>query len=194
MTTAADLFEGEPLHFSDWPDKTVPKGPPGVYTIWNDNTFLYVGMSWREPTRTTNGTLRGLWGRLKSHASGRRSGDQFCIYICDQFVIASLSPRNTSSPDDPGASTRRPTERPYPRPEDRHAHTHATQLLGATPRGTPANSWSVAPARFGLRWTKGAMPRDSQQPTQGDVQRMRPLTTGDGATRPVRGSSPLPRW
>lgn len=34
---------------------------------------------------------RGLWTRLNSHASGQRSGDKFCIYICDRFVLPSLS-------------------------------------------------------------------------------------------------------
>jgi len=29
--------------------------------------------------------------RLNSHASGRRSGDQFNVYICDRFVIPQLS-------------------------------------------------------------------------------------------------------
>ena len=33
----------------------------------------------------------GVFGRLNSHASGRRSGDQFCIYICDRFVVPELS-------------------------------------------------------------------------------------------------------
>jgi hypothetical protein len=35
--------------------------------------------------------VRGLWTRLNSHASGRRSGDQFCVYICDRFVVPHLS-------------------------------------------------------------------------------------------------------
>jgi hypothetical protein len=35
---------------------------------------------------------RGLWTRLDSHASGRRSGDQFCIYVCDRLVIPTLAP------------------------------------------------------------------------------------------------------
>jgi hypothetical protein len=32
-----------------------------------------------------------LWTRLNSHASGRRSGDQFCVYVCDRFVVPALS-------------------------------------------------------------------------------------------------------
>jgi hypothetical protein len=34
---------------------------------------------------------RGLWTRLNSHASGRRSGDQFCVYVCDRLVVPTLS-------------------------------------------------------------------------------------------------------
>ena len=33
-----------------------------------------------------------LWTRLGSHASGRRSGDQFNVYICDRFVVPALTP------------------------------------------------------------------------------------------------------
>jgi hypothetical protein len=31
---------------------------------------------------------KGLWTRLNAHASGRRSGDQFCVYIGDRQVVA----------------------------------------------------------------------------------------------------------
>jgi len=34
---------------------------------------------------------KDLWTRLNSHASGRRSGDQFCVYVCDRFVVPALS-------------------------------------------------------------------------------------------------------
>jgi hypothetical protein len=34
----------------------------------------------------------GLWTRLNSHASGRRSGDQLNVYICDRFIIPALTP------------------------------------------------------------------------------------------------------
>ena len=33
---------------------------------------------------------KGLVTRLKSHRSGLRSGDQFCLYICDRFIIPGL--------------------------------------------------------------------------------------------------------
>ena len=37
------------------------------------------------------GPARGVADRLRSHASGRRSGDQFCIYVCDRLVLPTLT-------------------------------------------------------------------------------------------------------
>jgi hypothetical protein len=65
-----------------------------VYTIWHaDGRFIYVGMSGRGITGQTavrNSPL-GLYTRLASHASGRRSGDQFCVYVADRLVLQTLS-------------------------------------------------------------------------------------------------------
>ena len=75
---------GGPVHsFSDWPIRELPASP-GVYTVWEAVRLIYVGVAGR------NGAS-GLRGRLSSHASGRRSGDQFCLYICDRFVLRTLS-------------------------------------------------------------------------------------------------------
>jgi len=84
----ADLFKGTIHSFRNWPDVPLQKGPPGVYTVWDTSTFLYVGISWKEPS--SGSSSPGLWGRLQSHASGQRSGDQFCLYICDRFVLPEL--------------------------------------------------------------------------------------------------------
>jgi hypothetical protein len=35
---------------------------------------------------------QGIYTRLQSHASGRRSGDQFCVYVADRLVLPTLSP------------------------------------------------------------------------------------------------------
>jgi hypothetical protein len=69
--------------FSEWPNPEVPTFGAGVYTIWHhDGRFIYVGMSGRGMTADTahRNKPQGIYTRLKSHASGRRSGDQFCIY------------------------------------------------------------------------------------------------------------------
>ena len=36
-------------------------------------------------------TPHGLCTRLASHAAGRRSGDQFCVYVADRLVLPTLS-------------------------------------------------------------------------------------------------------
>jgi len=65
--------------FADWSSVKVPSAV-GVYAIWDqDERLLYVGRA---------GNLRD---RLKSHAIGRRSGDQFCVYVFDRLVLPALS-------------------------------------------------------------------------------------------------------
>jgi hypothetical protein len=72
----------------------VPTFGAGVYTIWHrDGRFIYVGMSGRSMTADTvrRDKPPGIYTRLKSHASGRRSGDQFCVYVADRLVLPTLS-------------------------------------------------------------------------------------------------------
>ena len=91
------LEEGARHRFSEWPNQAVPKVAAGVYTIWDHDRFIYVGMAGRglaaedidapdEPVKA-----KGLLNRLNSHATGRRSGDQFCVYVCDRFSVPHLS-------------------------------------------------------------------------------------------------------
>ncbi len=91
---ATDLARGVAYLFSDWPNPAVPSFGVGVYTIWhNDGRFIYVGMSGRGVTADTvhRNTPQGIYTRLQSHASGRRSGDQFCVYVADRLVLPTLS-------------------------------------------------------------------------------------------------------
>ena len=92
---ATALASGDSHSFSDWPNPAVPRFGAGVYTVWHtDGGFIYVGMSGRgitQETATRNSPL-GLYTRLASHASGRRSGDQFCVYVADRLVLPTLSP------------------------------------------------------------------------------------------------------
>lgn len=89
-TLARELEDGPAYRFSDWPATHFPSGPSGVYTIWYGSTFIYVGMSYAHRDDLDNAKAKGVFGRLASHASGRRSGDQFCIYICDRYVVPQL--------------------------------------------------------------------------------------------------------
>tara|TARA_Y100000588_G_scaffold383612_1_gene473285 strand:+ start:465 stop:923 length:459 start_codon:yes stop_codon:yes gene_type:complete len=70
----------QPVHaFSDWPNREIPKGKPGVYLIYRGTQWIYIGMS-----------FKNLQSRLNQHASGRRSGDQFCVYLGDRLVMPKL--------------------------------------------------------------------------------------------------------
>ena len=87
-----ELWSG-PLHwFADWPAGDAPRTGCIVYTIWDRaGTFVYAGMSGRSDARSPRST--GPFGRLNSHAGGRRSGDQFCVYVCDRMVLPRLHNR-----------------------------------------------------------------------------------------------------
>lgn len=97
-TSDAELFDHlahGPLHwFREWPNAEVPPFGAGVYTVWDDaGTLIYVGMSGRTITIDTQPRTKpyGLYTRLASHAGGRRSGDQFCVYVADRLVLPSLT-------------------------------------------------------------------------------------------------------
>ena len=75
-----DELNQQPVHrFADWPNRDVPKGKPGVYLIYHEGRWIYIGMS-----------FKNLQSRLSQHASGRRSGDQFCVYVGDRLVMPKL--------------------------------------------------------------------------------------------------------
>ena len=44
-----------------------------------------------QPEARASKRNRGLRDRLQSHASGRRSGDQFCVYVCDRLVLSDFT-------------------------------------------------------------------------------------------------------
>jgi len=70
----------QPLHaFADWPNREIPKGKPGVYLVYQGSKWIYVGMA-----------NKNLLGRLTQHVRGRRSGDQFCVYLGDRLVMPKL--------------------------------------------------------------------------------------------------------
>ena len=75
-----ELNQQTVYRFADWPNKEVPKGIPGVYLIYQGNDLKYVGMA-----------SANLIGRLTQHASGSRSGDQFCVYVSDRLVLKNLT-------------------------------------------------------------------------------------------------------
>jgi hypothetical protein len=83
-----ELNEGAAHRFSEFSTlgAVVPSTGAGVYTIWDEaGSLVYVGIAGRNPQGT------GLASRLRSHASGRRSGDQFCVYVADHYVLPELT-------------------------------------------------------------------------------------------------------
>src|SRR5262245_52413579 len=82
------LEQGKLHPFADWPNAEA-RVAVGAYTIWEGAQFLYVGVSGR-PSKAGGGG-QGLFSRLNAHAGGRRSGDQFCVYVCDRLVLPALA-------------------------------------------------------------------------------------------------------
>ncbi len=94
----AVLERGPEYRFGEWPNSAVPQVAAGVYTIWRGHELVYVGMAGRSLTpehvaaqRSAKARGKGLFSRLGSHAGGRRSGDQFCVYVADRLVMPRLS-------------------------------------------------------------------------------------------------------
>lgn len=86
------LMTSPMLWFAEWPTNAVAVSRAGsaVYTVWDRaGAFVYVGMS----GRSTAATGAGPFGRLNSHANGRRSGDQFNVYVSDRFVLPRVHDR-----------------------------------------------------------------------------------------------------
>jgi hypothetical protein len=86
MTDYSPLFdESVPLRpFSLSNIKDIPEYGSIIYTVFLDKReFIYVGiggLSGKKDPRS----------RIRQHTSGIRSGDQFCIYIQDFYVIPLL--------------------------------------------------------------------------------------------------------
>jgi hypothetical protein len=93
----AELRDGPLYRFADWPNPAVPNGRIGVYTVWQGDQLIYAGMAGRaigpssDMSKPVSAKLTGLRSRLASHASGRRSGNQFCVYVFDRLVLPMLT-------------------------------------------------------------------------------------------------------
>lgn len=91
-----------PRHaFRDQLDPAMPRVAAGCYTVWDDNgRFVYAGMGGRGLSVETiemrandpKAKATGIRDRLAAHRQGRRSGDQFAVYVFDRFVLGSLTP------------------------------------------------------------------------------------------------------
>jgi hypothetical protein len=101
-----------PLHlFTTWKrDAGVPKVAAGVYTIWRrtdvgsvaagtePEQLVYVGYAGKRlgtAQATTENKAGSRWSglrdRLRTHTYGKRSADQFAVYVADRWVLPNLS-------------------------------------------------------------------------------------------------------
>ena len=62
------LETGPLRRFADWPDPTVPKVTAGVYTIWDGDQLVYVGMAGRAITANRKLLFRTM-DALAAHAA-----------------------------------------------------------------------------------------------------------------------------
>ena len=145
-----ELENGDLFEFKEWPNDAIPTVAAGLYAIWEGQDFIYIGMSGRGMSSTEIEAPdepkkpKGLFNRLKSHWDGRRSGDQFCVYVCDRLVVPvltpeqqrligetnchlTLSPKSTSADTSPIATPRRPTAAKHLRWKPRFRNTHCPQ-------------------------------------------------------------------
>jgi hypothetical protein len=94
------LNEGPARSFADPLDPALPRVAAGCYTIWDDTgRYVYAGMAGRTLTAERiragrddpRARVSGLSDRLGAHRNGRRSADQFSVYVFDHFVLPTLS-------------------------------------------------------------------------------------------------------
>lgn len=86
MITCLDLSQPS-ISFSENVRDHIPNKGSLIYTVWDkDDNFLYVGIAGLQRDLTKRSPL----SRMISHASGVRSGDQFCVYIHDFYVVPKL--------------------------------------------------------------------------------------------------------
>jgi hypothetical protein len=111
---AVQELETGPLHrFQDWPNEQVPKRAAGVYTVWEGDRLLYVGMSGRAMTAEDLEVIDG--GRIRARDCGPVSTptrpaaalaiNSACMSVTASWCRASPHPSSDSSPPAPCRST-----------------------------------------------------------------------------------------
>ena len=88
-------FSKSPIPFSEDPRRHIRNSGSIIYSVWDkDEKFIYIGISGLQKSLERRNPL----SRMISHASGRRSGDQFCIYIHDFYVVPELVEKGQYTP------------------------------------------------------------------------------------------------
>ena len=82
----------KPHSFGDDHKNFIPKYGSIIYTVWDSkNKFIYVGIG-------GVGRKKNPRERILQHRSGRRSGDQFCTYIQDYYVLPEILKKSSYKP------------------------------------------------------------------------------------------------
>ena len=88
ITPLFDL-DAPPIPFSNPAVENIPQFGSIIYTVWNtNNDFIYVGIGGVKTGVPLS--QRNPRSRISQHSSGTRSGDQFCVYVQDFFVIPEI--------------------------------------------------------------------------------------------------------
>ena len=88
ITPLFDL-DTPPIPFSNPAVENIPQFGSIIYTVWNtNNDFIYVGIGGVKTGVPLS--QRNPRSRISQHSSGTRSGDQFCVYVQDFFVIPEI--------------------------------------------------------------------------------------------------------
>jgi hypothetical protein len=100
-------LETGPLHrFQDWPNEQVPRRAAGVYTVWDGDRLLYVGMSGRamtaedlEASHSGRVVATGLWtGSMRMRLVAALGISSACMSATASWSQLSRHPSSTSSP------------------------------------------------------------------------------------------------
>ena len=92
------LFDNsiKPISFAEDPRKYISNNGSIIYPVWDkEDKFIYIGISGLQKSLEKRSPL----SRMVSHCSGMRSGDQFCVYIHDFFVIPNLLKEKDYKPE-----------------------------------------------------------------------------------------------
>ena len=83
------------IRFSEDPKDHLPLRGSIIYTVFDRREkFIYVGIAGIQKLPDRRSSI----SRMMSHRSGRRSGDQFCVYVHDAFVIPELVKKGSYAP------------------------------------------------------------------------------------------------
>lgn len=95
-TDCSALFSEGPLYsFKPNPRGIIPEYGSIIYTIWDkQDRWVYVGIGGLGRNPQTPLAERRPVSRILQHRSGLRSGDQFCIYVHDHYVVPTLDLQN----------------------------------------------------------------------------------------------------